>query len=398
MTCGTHKCKILKNDGCCDYIGCGCPSNACIESPEEVCEESDARIVSGNCPECMSMTQQIPSDTECCGNYINKCQCKGQADLPSCDPECEDAIDSLVSGICGSVCNYKIRVCKPKDHCKIDGVRVEPGQAVSKKIDPCTTCSCPSEPNELGQFKAVCHTQCCTDCPAGHSRIPQPGQCCGRCMPLTCTDAEGNTKAVGDEWSPMDDQCIKCMCKDGIKSDVYAECFSTRQVLIEGACPPEFIEISEDGCIERCTKDDDSVAGCSLQEDYTGIVNLEIDGEDCVSVDSHRISMCSGGCASESIVTGEGLGPKKQCNCCTAMSTEEVKILFDCNGNRKEHTINVPTQCACDTTRCEAPTTTAATTTPATTTTAKPKSIVKKAANKVKSAAKSIWGKFKKWG
>merc|ERR1719454_2316474 len=45
--------------------------------------------------------------------------------------------------------------------------------------------------------------------------------------------------------------------------------------------------------------------------------------------------------------------PSKKCNCCTATATEKVKVLFDCEGVRKEHEIEVPTQCSCDTTKCE---------------------------------------------
>jgi ribosomal protein L12E/L44/L45/RPP1/RPP2 len=61
--------------------------------------------------------------------------------------------------------------------------------------------------------------------------------------------------------------------------------------------------------------------------------------------------MCSGACVSESVVTGEK--PSKRCNCCSATATEKVKVLFDCEGVRKEHEIEVPTECSCDQTKCE---------------------------------------------
>merc|ERR1712158_151216 len=86
--------------------------------------------------------------------------------------------------------------------------------------------------------------------------------------------------------------------------------------------------------------------------DYDGYVTLDLEGKACTSVGTHTISMCSGACVSESVVSGEGM-PSKKCNCCTATATEKVKVLFDCEGVRKEHEIEVPTQCSCDTTKCE---------------------------------------------
>jgi len=348
-----------------------------------------------------------PEDNECCSSY-NKCKCKTQniATLTKCDLDCEDVIDTPLPGVCGKECGFIKRTCKPKDHCKIDGKRVEPGQSVSKKIDPCTTCYCPAEADENGLFKAVCNTQCCGDCAAGYSRIPQQGQCCGKCMPLTCTDSESKPKAVGETWSPVDDKCITCTCKNGDK-DIYAECFSTRQVIV-GDCPEEFIERSEDGCVEICTKNDDKIAGCGLELDYESHVELTIDGEECKSTEVHRMTMCTGGCASNSIVKGKN--PEKSCNCCSATETESKSILFKCGpwNQYKTHTVNIPTACSCNTSKCED----------------KnenleneiseifedieeeeeeddDKNIIEKAAEKVveevKDTAKSVWGKIKSW-
>jgi len=174
-------------------------------------------------------------------------------------------------------------------------------------------------------------------------------------MPLTCTDAAGKVKAVGDTWSPVDEKCITCMCKEGEK-DIYAECFSTRQVIV-GECPEEFIERSEDGCVEICTKDDNSIAGCGLELDYESYIELEIDGENCVSKGIHRMTMCTGGCASNSVVKGNK--PERSCNCCSATETESTEIQFECGSGwwarTKTHVIEIPTACSCNTSKCEAP-------------------------------------------
>jgi len=54
---------------------------------------------------------------------------------------------------------------------------------------------------------------------------------------------------------------------------------------------------------------------------------------------------------SETTFNGEKLS--KKCNCCSAVATEKTKILFDCEGVKKEHEIEVPTECSCDTTKCD---------------------------------------------
>merc|ERR1711881_822863 len=133
-------------------------------------------------------------------------------------------------------------------------------------------------------------------------------------------------------------------------NDVYAECFSTRQVLLED-CPAEHIVTSDDGCVQTCSLKKEDKAGCGLQLDYDGYVTLDLEGKQCTSVGTHTISMCSGACVSETVVTGQV--PSKRCNCCAATATEKVKVLFDCEGTRKEHEIEVPTECSCDQTKCE---------------------------------------------
>lgn len=353
-TCGDYRCQVIKNDGCCDYTACACPTDdgvSCVVDSVKKCRKDDSLLKNADeCPDmCMKTKVKLPEDAQCCDSY-RKCQCKDQkpSDLKQCDPECEDAITTTMDGICGTECGYQVVTCKPKPYCLIDGVRVAPGETKNKKIDPCTTCSCPSTPDENGLYKTICTTKCCTDCPFGHSRIPQKGKCCGECVPLTCTDAQGKSQKVGDQWKPVDDQCITCMCKQGDK-DIYAECFSTRKEIV-GECPEEFIERSADGCIEICNKPDDSIAGCGLSLDYESHVELVIAGEECKSEGVHRMTMCTGGCNSESIVKGNK--PEKACQCCSATATEATKIQFICNGIRKEHIVEIPTACACNSSQC----------------------------------------------
>merc|ERR1711879_525609 len=141
------------------------------------------------------------------------------------------------------------RTCQPLDFCQFEGKAYQPGQFWSPVGDPCTTCSCPSTPNVEGLYVPVCNTECCGDCPMGHVRVADSGKCCGMCVPLSCTDEDNKQRQIGDTWSASEDKCVQCTCKQG-KRDIYAECFSTRKVMLE-ECPEEFIYRSEDGCVEN---------------------------------------------------------------------------------------------------------------------------------------------------
>lgn len=52
--------------------------------------------------------------------------------------------------------------------------------------DICTECSCPLEPNSIGEFEAKCTSVSCGRCSSGYTYVPVPGACCGDCVPTTC--------------------------------------------------------------------------------------------------------------------------------------------------------------------------------------------------------------------
>jgi len=202
-----------------------------------------------------------------------------------------------------------------------------------------------------GLFVPVCNTECCGDCPMGHVRVADSGKCCGMCVPLSCTDENNKERQIGDSWSATEDKCVKCTCKQG-KRDIYAECFSTRKVMLE-ECPEEFIYRSEDGCVEECRKPAPSVGGCAVSTDFVGRISVEIEGLFCETEQDFQVNMCSGECVS-STVNKDGK-MEKQCSCCSAAKTIERQVSVKCaDGTVRTHIVEFVEECSCGVTQCQA--------------------------------------------
>merc|ERR1712117_930892 len=320
---------------CCDYYECVCDTENCPVSDNLPCAYGKVAKTISNTNVC-----------SCCQDTI-KCVCADQPELQSC-PDCTRPVDTPVVGGCPG---HIERTCVPKDFCQFEGKAYKPGTLWSPTGDPCTTCSCPSSPNVEGLFVPVCNTECCGDCPMGHVRVADSGKCCGMCVPLSCTDENNKQRQIGDTWSASEDKCVQCTCKQG-KRDIYAECFSTRKVMLE-ECPEEFIYRSEDGCVEECRKPAPAVGGCAVSTDFVGRVSVEIDGLLCETERDFEVNMCSGECVS-STVNKDGK-MERQCSCCSATKTIERQVTVKCSdGSARSHTIEFVEECSCGVTKCEA--------------------------------------------
>jgi len=142
---------------------------------------------------------------------------------------------------------------------------------------------------------------------------------------------------------------VSSTCKQG-KKDLYADCFNTR-VLASPDCPAEYIVTSEDGCVETCTMVNEK-AGCMVSTDYEDFVYVTIGGEECVSLSSHKISMCTGVCESNTVVKDGQL--RKECSCCQVVEKETIEIPVQCGDTILTHTMEVPKSCNCNFAECEA--------------------------------------------
>merc|ERR1712048_623213 len=331
LSCPTHHINVIVKQDCCDCYECQC------DPTRKSCPKSEPTP----CPEGM---HEETYEVECCGT-ISKCVCHEPNECPEC-PDCTELVVTENKRCPG----VKTCECAPLQFCQWEGKAHFPGATWMPSGDKCTTCYCPSEPNADGLYVPVCNTECCGDCPIGHSRVADSATCCGTCVPLTCVDNEGKQRMVGDAWKAVEDKCVTCTCKQG-KRDIYAECFSTRKVLVED-CPEEFIYRSEDGCVVECQRPQ-AVGGCAVTTDFTGRVSVEHDGMMCESTQDYTINMCSGECVSTTVnVNGK---MEKRCSCCSATKTVKREIDVKCDdGSVRKHTIELVEECSCGATKCEA--------------------------------------------
>merc|ERR1712173_451360 len=238
-----------------------------------------------------------------------------------------EPVDTPIVG--GPCPGHVERTCKPLNFCQYEGSVYQPGATWSKAGDACTTCYC--HENEQGLFVSSCETECCGPCAVpGHVRVQaHADQCCGACVPVSCTDSEGKERAINDSWQIGEDECVLRTCKQG-KRELYAECVNT-------CLAPEREPL---------------VGGCALANDYSGRVTVEIKGQLCTSDRDYTVNMCSGECVSSTVnIDGK---MQKQCSCCSAVKTENKEIVVECaDGSVHTHMFEFVEECSCGVTKCE---------------------------------------------
>ncbi|GLD58792.1 general transcription factor IIH subunit 1 [Lates japonicus] len=96
----------------------------------------------------------------------------------------------------------------PKGVCVFNDTEYKPGMEFSKNL--CERCHCTGYQDPNSKLKKImCHEiKCLLQCPEGHVYKPQPGQCCGSCIPTSCVlEIPGSTPIIippSQSWSPPD--------------------------------------------------------------------------------------------------------------------------------------------------------------------------------------------------
>uniref|UniRef100_A0A4W6E088 VWFD domain-containing protein n=1 Tax=Lates calcarifer TaxID=8187 RepID=A0A4W6E088_LATCA len=86
----------------------------------------------------------------------------------------------------------------------------QPSMEFSKSL--CERCHCTDSQDPNSKLKKItCHEiKCLLQCPESHVYKPQPGQCCGSCIPTSCVlEIPGSTPLIIPSWSPPGDNCTK---------------------------------------------------------------------------------------------------------------------------------------------------------------------------------------------
>lgn len=344
---------------CCPPVNtyeCVCDINRCAR-PDIVCKSYETVIT-------------VPAtEGECCPTYECACdysQCPMAKNMAICEAGKSlrnieiNACCSTVQCVCdecvapeecpkGTIahesyngCGCIERTCTAEPVCCVNEKIYECGETWTEDI--CTTCTCMEV--SKGTYSAVCHETQCSTCSEGYILVPVEGECCGECVQDSCKYND-KTYAVGQTWSPSNDQCSTCCCvRDVLTGSVYTECSTVQCPEFDDSCPPEFIKTSEDGCCVTCERE---TSGCGVKVDYTDYV--EADG--CISKEVVQMTLCSGECTSTSIWSEAMNKYHKQCSCCTCTDTETKLVEMICPDNTSfTYELTVAKECSCMSSEC----------------------------------------------
>ncbi|XP_078605220.1 uncharacterized protein LOC144878481 isoform X2 [Branchiostoma floridae x Branchiostoma japonicum] len=237
--------------------------------------------------------------------------------------------------------------CACVDH---NNVPHQPGESWNE--GPCRICTC--EETSSGDYIETCHdiTTCPTSCPPCHTLVNSPGTCCGECVPTSCCEVTSDGSvidhAVNSTWSPGDDECEVCECRELATTGEAFEVCSTIHCPNPGPthCDEGYLvtEPTDDGCcnISRCVPPPHST--CYRYENQT-----QLTVNDCTSSGPVTISWCEGRCPSGYHYDHESNSYEQECVCCGPDMTETVPVELACSDGTWQtyyHTYVVSCDCS----------------------------------------------------
>ncbi|CAI9616072.1 unnamed protein product [Staurois parvus] len=132
---------------------------------------------------------------------------------------------------------------------------LQPGETWSPPDQPCVKYECEIIDD---QFNPTEIRRACTieDCPPGSKYETANGECCGKCVPVSCVmKLKDNTTKIlqpGETWSPPDQPCVKYECE--IIDDQFHPTEIRRTCPIED-CPLGYkYETTPEKCCGSCVK------------------------------------------------------------------------------------------------------------------------------------------------
>ncbi|XP_035684622.1 mucin-2-like isoform X2 [Branchiostoma floridae] len=236
--------------------------------------------------------------------------------------------------------------CACVDH---NNVPHQPGESWNE--GPCRVCTC--EETSSGDYIETCQdiTSCPTSCPPCHTLVNSPGTCCGECVPTSCCEVTSDGSvidhAVNSTWSPGDDACEVCECRELATTGEAFEVCSTIHCPNPGPTHCDegnlVTEPTDDGCcsISHCVVEQ---TGCVRYENQT---QLTVNG--CTSSAPVTISWCEGRCPSGSYYLPESNSFEQHCGCCGPDMTETNQVELACSdGTWQTHFVTKVVSCNCN--------------------------------------------------
>uniref|UniRef100_H0WT68 von Willebrand factor n=1 Tax=Otolemur garnettii TaxID=30611 RepID=H0WT68_OTOGA len=236
--------------------------------------------------------------------------------------------------------------CEPVQACVLNGTVIGPGKTVM--VDVCTTCRCAVQTGPISGFKLECSKNTCEACPLGYEEEKNPGECCGRCLPVACTiQLRGGRIMTLKRDETLQDGCDSHFCQVNEKGEYIWEKRVT-------GCPPfdKHTCLAEGGkivkipgtCCDTCEEPECKDIRARLQYVKVG---------SCKSQEQVDIHYCQGKCASKALYSIEIEDVQDHCSCCSPTRTEPMRVPLLCtNGSVVYHEVLNAMGCTCSPRKC----------------------------------------------
>uniref|UniRef100_I3NAQ5 Mucin-2 n=1 Tax=Ictidomys tridecemlineatus TaxID=43179 RepID=I3NAQ5_ICTTR len=353
--------------------GCFCPENTMIFSSDaQVCVPANCswlggvpgHTISTDCQECtcQDSSQNLtchrkpcplppacplpglvpvptaPKAGQCCPQFVCACNTSYCPEPQHC-PKGSRLVLTHEEGACcpSQICGIG---------CNVNGTVYQPGAVVSSSLCERCWCEAASSPPS-GSFLVSCETQICnTHCPLGFEYQAQSGQCCGKCVAVSCHDlpVRGTYPASfqpGESWSDPENRCVTYRCEkhqDRLEVVTVENC----PVLAQDQA-----RLSSDGCCFVCPH-----TSCTLHHR-----NQTIRQGSCSSATPVRLSYCQGNCGnSTSMYSLDTYTVERKCQCCQELRTSRKKVSLTCaDGSSRTFSYTQAEACGCLGQQCHSP-------------------------------------------
>ncbi|CAH1271803.1 MUC5AC [Branchiostoma lanceolatum] len=315
---------------------------ACLE--HEVC--IDWRDLVPECPsQCPPDRIYTPCGTTCPATCQDQTASCGSGFMEDC--ACPDGfVLDVTTGDC-----IRDELCACVDH---NNVPRQPGE--SWNVGPCRECTCNETAN--GDYIVSCHdiTTCPTSCPPCYTLENSPGTCCGECVKTSCCEITDNGNviehAVNSTWSPGNDLCEVCECREMVTTGEAFEICSTIQCPDPGPTYCDEGQLVTESTVNGCCSFSYCTPPQSACVRYENQTELTVNG--CTSAAPVTITWCEGRCPSGSHYHPESNSYEQECSCCGPAQTDTTPVDLTCSdGTVQTHYVTDIVSCDCEQkTRC----------------------------------------------
>eukprot|EP00064_Thunnus_orientalis_P004368 superscaffoldBa00000394_g4379 len=236
-------CEVLREkreSKCCPEYECVCDLVSCALPEVPRCDDGQSLVLK-NPGECQPIHECVCKKEECdlqthpaCPAHrqlsVKKTKC---CDVFECVCNCQNSTRTCPAGFITSSstddCGCTEIICLPDKVCVVGGVVHPVG---TEWEEGCEKCSC----TQLKDKDTSLHTAQCTPpvcertCPLGTTYTPSKGECCGKCIPSSCVESEGEMRGdtvigeklrhVGEVWQSPHDKCVLNQCVR-VKEEVF---------------------------------------------------------------------------------------------------------------------------------------------------------------------------------